>query len=81
MHPTIGIPGGEVWGLLQRVVGVGFPVENEGQREGGGEAWEWGGDRQKNSPECQFACVCQNYPLATAVGRTRITRTLKLFWY
>ena len=39
----IGVPSGWVWGRVQGVVGGGFPVENQGKREGGGGGGVWGG--------------------------------------
>ena len=47
MRVPTGVFEGEVWGQVQ-VGGGGFPVENEGKREGGGEGRVWGGDRQRN---------------------------------
>ena len=55
---------GEGFGVgFSGLVGGGFPLENEGQGEGGGEV-EGAGWGQAKKPASQCARVCQNYPLA-----------------
>ena len=56
---------GEGFGVgFRGVVGVGFPVENEGKGEGWGGVGGGVGWGQAKEPASPCARVCQNYPLA-----------------
>ena len=53
----------EGFGVIRRVVGGGFPMENEGKMEGGGGGWGVGvGTGKRNGKSMRK--LCRNYPLA-----------------